>query len=127
MHACNFLVYWTKAVETVRGLIDLMSPQELDLAAVGGNMVGYTALHLICQNSDRRRLKAELAAIMLRRGAKVDPRTELSGSTPFLFAVGTGLVDVVEVLVEHRCNLTAETTARDGKPRRNAADVLVVV
>ena len=36
MHAANFLVYWTRAVETCRGLIDLMSQEELNLAAVGG-------------------------------------------------------------------------------------------
>ena len=123
MHACDFLVYWTKAFETCRGLIAQMQPEELDLAAVGRNMVGYTALHLICQNSDRTKRKAELAEIMLRRGAKVDPRTEASGSTPFHFAVGTGIVDVVKVLVLHRCDVDAETIERQGKPRRNAADM----
>ena len=39
MHACNFLVYWTKAVETCRGLIALMSTEQLNLAAVGGPCV----------------------------------------------------------------------------------------
>ena len=122
MHAANFLVYWTRAVETCRGLIDLMSQEELNLAAVGGTMRGYTALHLICQNSDRRKLKSDLASIMLRRGAKVDPKTP-NGSTPFLFAVGTGMVDVVEVLVEHWCDVDAETTGSENKPRRNAGDM----
>ena len=86
-------------------------------------MRGYTALHLICQNSDRRKCaKAELAAIMLRRRAKVDPQTD-NGATPFLFAVGTGLVDVAKVLVSHGCDVEAETTASQGKPRRNAGDL----
>ena len=61
MNAANFLVYWTRAVETCRGLIDMMSEDELNLETVDGPMRGYTALHFICQNSDRRKMKAELA------------------------------------------------------------------
>ena len=126
MHAANFLVYWSRAVEVCRGLIMMMTGDDMGLQAVAGKMVGYTALHLICQNSDRRFKKAELAELMLRRRAKVDPRT-VHGHTPFLFAVGTGLVDVAKVLVGYGCDVYAETSMSQGKPRRNAADMCMNV
>ena len=121
MHAANFLVYWSHAVPTVRGLIEKMSAADVNLAATGGRCIGYTALHLVCQNSDRMKKKAELTELLLRRGAKVDARTP-TGSTPFLFAAGTGVVDVAQVLVSiGDCDIRAETSGQPGKPRRNAA------
>ena len=126
MHAANFLVYWSRAVDVCRGIIMMMSADDMGLQAVAGKMKGYTALHLICQNSDRLFKKTELAELMLMRRAKVDPRP-VHVHTPFLFAVGTGMVYVAKVLVNHGCDVTAETLVFEGKPRRNAADTCMNV
>ena len=68
-------------------------------------------------------MKAGLAELLLRRGAKVDAKAP-NGNTPFLFAVDTGLVDVARNLVEEgSCDVHATTFEQEGKPKRNAADM----
>ena len=63
---------------------------------------------------------------MLRRGAKVDPRTP-NGNTPFLFAVGTALVDVAMVLATHGCDINAATYGGRGQAgAQRCGHVLVI-
>ena len=63
-----------------------------------GVAFGWTALHFVCDGSDRSLQKADIAKLLIAR--KADIEAELpSGTTPVLQAAATGIVDVLQVLV----------------------------
>ena len=94
----------------------MMTDEGLRATATSGRMKGYSAFHLACNGSDRRFRKATIVQLLIDRDADLE-RTNDAGLTPWLIAVGTGVVDIAQVLCNAGCDINA--TEPSG---RNAAD-----
>ena len=119
-YAIQCMVFWSKAVCVVRGLVDMMDEERLRAKIPPESRCpGYSALHLCAHGSDRLRQRWRVAELLLHRRCEVNS-VDANQRTPLLLAAGTGVVDVARVLVEARADLTARD--RNGK---NAMDKAV--
>ena len=105
-HAINATVHWSRGTAAARGLIDMMNPIRLRAKTTGGRPSGYTALHLAASGSDRNRERWILVDLLLQKNVSVNVRDD-NDRTPLHLAAGTGVVDVAEILVNARADLSA--------------------
>ena len=70
-HAMQATVHWEHAARVCRGLIMQMTPEWLEVKTLGGRPVGWSALHMCCNGSDRLLQRASLAAMLIHRNADV--------------------------------------------------------
>ena len=119
-YAIQCMVFWSKAVCVIRGLVDMMDEERLRAKIPPeARCPGYSALHLCAHGSDKNRERWRVAELLIRRRCEVNG-LDANQRTPLLLAAGTGVVDVAKVLVEARADLTA----RD-KNGKNAMDKAV--
>ena len=106
-YAIQCMVFWSKAVCVVRGLVEMMDVERLRAKIPpSARCPGYSALHLCAHGSDRRRIRYSVAQLLLQRRCEVNS-VDAHERTPLLLAAGSGVVDVAEVLVAARADLTA--------------------
>ena len=89
-------------------MVDIVPLRILDSPTTGHQPEGWTCLHFASDGSDRMLRRADLVRKLLGKMANIEARTA-SGQTPLLLATGTGVVDVVEVLLHARADHNATT------------------
>ena len=105
-HAIDSTVFWSQGIKVVRGLIEMMPVERLRAKTLGGHARGYTAMHLAASGSDKNRQRWEIVELLLQKRVEANAKTP-TGNTPLLLAAGTGVIDVMKVLVSGRADLNA--------------------
>ena len=86
---------------------------------IGSRPNGWTVLHFVCDGSDTSYQKATIAHRLIERQADIEAETD-SGCTPVLRAASTGVVDVLQVLIQAGADVNKvmhpKTTADYGRP-----------
>ena len=72
----------------------------------GSQPSGYTCLHFASDGSDKWFERAELARLLVETRADLEARTS-TGNTAYLLATGTGVTDVMKVLMDSRADVNA--------------------
>ena len=105
-HAIQTTVYWSQGIRVCRGLINMMSSERLGAKTLGGRPVGYTALHLACNGSDRLFKRYIIVEMLLKRKADVNARDN-NERTPLHLAAGTGVMEPAKLLVAAKADIHA--------------------
>ena len=88
-------------------LVEQTPPHVINAHTTGSQPSGYTCLHFACDGSDKKFARARLVEALLERGATVESRDD-KGNTAFLLASGTGVTDVVQVLVHAKADVNVK-------------------
>ena len=67
---------------------------------------GYTCLHFACDGSDKEFKRKDIVEKLLENKAELEAR-DAKGNTPLLTAAGTGVSDLVELLISRRADVNA--------------------
>ena len=100
-HAADATTYSKRAMRVALRLVRVTT--NVNLATESGRPAGYTPLHMACFGSDREFARIALVAALVEKRANIEAR-DASGNTPLLKAAGTGVTDVVELLIEKTAN-----------------------
>ena len=112
-HACDASSYSYRALQAALELADITPIECMNSHTTGSQPRGYTALHFACDGSDKTFSRAELACALINKRADLEARAD-SGNTAFLLAGGSGVTDIVNVLIEARADVTAENDRKMG-------------
>ena len=109
-HAIDASVYSWRAMKCAKILAGMTPPEVINAQTIGEKHWpdGYTCLHLCCDASDKSFARVQLAALLIDKNAEVNVRAA-HGNTPFLLACGSGITDVVTVLVSHGADIHAQS------------------
>ena len=103
-HAVDATTYSQRAMRVALRLVCVTT--DVNLVTTSGRPTGYTPLHMACFGSDREFRRTTLVAALLKRRADIEKR-DASGNTPLLKAAGTGVTDVVKLLIEKQPTSTS--------------------
>ena len=103
-------------IEVAHGLLEAVPVEVADQRTGGGTPTGWAALSLVSNARDAANERAEIARLLVAKGADVEVRNAY-GATPLITACAVGFFSVVQVLLEAGAAATA-TNDRG----RNAAD-----
>ena len=101
-HAADATTYSQRAMRVALPLV--CETTDVNLVTKSGRPTGYTPLHMACFGSDREFRRIWLVAALLERRAEIEKR-DASGNTPLLKAAGTGVTDVVKLLIEKTADI----------------------
>ena len=109
-HAADAMTFSTLAARVMDALLfspvlDDVMRDIIDAKTHGSQPPGWTALHMLCDGSDKAREKPILVQCLLEHGANIEVLTGAPKiTTPLQKAVGTGVVDTVKVLIRMNAN-----------------------
>ena len=78
----------------------------MNSGTVGTQPAGYTCLHFACDGSDKGFKRKDIVEKLLEKKAELEAR-DAKGNTPLLTAAGTGVSDVMRLLVRQRADVNA--------------------
>ena len=78
-----------------RTAVDVINTPTKGMARMPG---GYTCLHFAADSSDRSFERIDLCKLLLAKRADLDARSD-GGNTPYLLAAGSGVTDIVDLLL----------------------------
>ena len=105
-HALDATTYCYRAVKVSHELLQTTPPRILNSLATGSQPRGYSCLHFAAEGSDRSYAKAELCRKLVYYRADSELKTD-KGNTAYMLAAATGVIDVVEALIECRADINA--------------------
>jgi ankyrin repeat protein len=112
-------------MEAALDLVDIAPLDTNNAQTTGSQPRGYSCLHFACDGSDKDFMHDVLVRALLRKSADLEAK-DASDNTPFLTASGTGVADVVKVLINARADVTAKNKKRKGalqKAQGSSTDV----
>ena len=97
-------------VPVIKELLAVLPTAYLAEETPGGQPVGFTPLHLLCQGSDPFHARLEAIPLLIKAKAPLEKNND-KGATPLLLAAGSAFPDAVRAL----CNAKADINAANLK------------
>jgi hypothetical protein len=128
-HAVDATSYSWRAGEATPGLTVLASADTINQQTTGSQPRGFSCLHFACDGSDKNFIRVGIVVGLLDKKADIEAR-DAKQNTPFLTASGTGVTDVVQLLVTCRADVTAVNDRGAGalnKSRKSSTNVFAAL
>ena len=98
---------WTARAQKAAECLAKRTPIDiLNTKTSGSQPCGYSCLHFACDGSDRDFLRRDLAQKLIEAKAELESR-DSKGNTPLLLASGTGVSDLVKLLIASNAHVGA--------------------
>ena len=105
-HACDSSSWSSRALKAALDLAQETPILEMNSGTIGKQPRGYTCLHFACDGSDKEFNRKELVNSLLNKKAELEVK-DAKGNTPLLTAAGTGVSDLVKLLISRRADVNA--------------------